>query len=644
LHTGPIPAKEYGVHIRIRRSFLFRIALTLVFSFFAVGLLLALIAEAGARPDGLQRVTGFDSFADFVAVNLGGMLAGLLVGFLLLLLVRRVLFSRRLRGPVVVLREALQNVEHGMLDTRLQVERSEDFFAIAEDFNMMRDALEGRLRRMERALHGFEDVEFNLTQLRVNNSLGPKFVEDQLVSLKKHIAIVKKGLEGVQFSSRRLVPRVLVIGGGGREHALVSRIIQSSMVEEVWVSPGNAGIWQIAKRVDLPLVAPFHEVVDFCVTTSIDLVVVGPEQPLVDGIADALRAADVPVFGPGAAGARLEGSKQYAKKIMEKYKIPTAAWREFDSFEKACAWVDSHPGPWVLKADGLAAGKGVAIVADPAEAHAVLRSYLVDGVFGEAGRRVVIEECLQGEEVSVLAFTDGLTMRVLPTAQDHKRIGDGDTGPNTGGMGAYAPAPVVSPALMKKIEKRVLKPMMEAFHGEGIDYRGILYAGLMLTRRGPYVIEFNCRFGDPETQVVLPLVKTDLVQLLVSTARGRLQEVPLECRDGSACCVVLAADGYPGHYKKGHVIGGLEEAAETAEVFHAGTVLNPAGHPATAGGRVLGVTAVRDTLGEAIAVSYQAAEKITFKGMQYRKDIGRRGLERLARNQKGRLSWIRSRF
>ena len=417
--------------------------------------------------------------------------------------------------------------------------------------------------------------------------------------------------------------RILVVGGAGREHALAWKIAKSPLCEALFVAPGNAGTAQIAQNRPIP-VTDQDGLLKLCRTEKIDLVVVGPEDPLVAGLADKLRAGGFRVFGPGRDGAQLEGSKTFAKTLMRRYAVPTASWRGFDSFEQAAAYLESQMHyPIVIKADGLAAGKGVVLPQNLDEAMAAARSMIEEGRFGESGRKVVIEEFLRGEELSVLALTDGHAIVVLEPAQDFKRIFDGDHGPNTGGMGSYSPAPVASEALMSAITRDVLVRVVHAFTRDRIAYRGVVYAGLMATRGGPKVIEFNCRFGDPETQVVLARLKSDLVPLLVATADGKLSDVTeLAWDPRAAVCVVMASRGYPESSSKGDAITGLAaaESIEDVMVFHAGTAR--AGDTVmTAGGRVLGVTALGDTVAAAREKAYAAVAQIRFPGMQYRTDI-----------------------
>ncbi|KYZ75213.1 phosphoribosylamine--glycine ligase [Anaerosporomusa subterranea] len=416
---------------------------------------------------------------------------------------------------------------------------------------------------------------------------------------------------------------ILVIGGGGREHALVSTLAKSRKVAKIYCAPGNPGIAAIAECVDIDI-ADNELLCRFAQEKSIGLTVVGPEAPLMNGIVDFFAANGLRAFGPTRAAAEIEGSKSFAKDLMRKYHIPTAAYAVFSSPDAAKDYVRQQGAPIVIKADGLAAGKGVVVAMTEAEALAAIDTILCQQAFGQAGSQVVIEEYMEGEEASILTFTDGYTVRPMVAAQDHKRIFDGDEGPNTGGMGAYAPAPVITPALLDTIIETILQPVVNAMTSEGRNYKGCLYLGLMMTKSGPKVVEFNARFGDPETQVVLPLLASDLVDVLEACIDGSLDNCDLVWHNRSAVCVVLAAGGYPGEYRKGDAINGIAEAeAAGGMVFHAGTA-NCDGQLVTAGGRVLGVTGVNDTVASAINNAYQAVAKIQFKGMQYRTDIAHR--------------------
>ncbi|MFM7424313.1 MAG: phosphoribosylamine--glycine ligase, partial [Elainella sp.] len=413
--------------------------------------------------------------------------------------------------------------------------------------------------------------------------------------------------------------------------ALAWKLLQSEQVQQVFCVPGNGGTATLANCSNLDLAQEdFAAIAQFASSNAVDLVVVGPEAPLAAGITDYLQAQNLTVFGPSQAGAQIEASKAWAKALMAEAGIPTAAARVFTEAEAAIAYVQTYVqttgAPIVVKADGLAAGKGVTVAADLDEAIAAIQASF-GGQFGAAGEQVVIEECLQGQEVSVLAVTDGLTIRPLLPAQDHKRIGEGDTGANTGGMGAYAPAPIATPELMARVQREVLEPALQALRQRGIDYRGVLYAGLMISPEGdPKVIEFNCRFGDPETQVVLPLLQTPLEQVLLACAQQNLADLPpLSWHPGAAASVVVAAPGYPGSYPKGIPIGGLDQAeSQGAVVFHAGTRLKES--LVSDGGRVLNVTAVGDSLQQALDNAYRAIDQIQFEGMYYRRDIGHRAL------------------
>lgn len=416
--------------------------------------------------------------------------------------------------------------------------------------------------------------------------------------------------------------KVMVVGGGGREHALVWKIAQSPRVEEIFCAPGNAGIKKIARCVDISA-EDIKALADFAEKKSIDLTVVGPEAPLVEGVVDEFEARGLRVFGPNKAAAQIEGSKVFAKNLMEKYNIPTAAFRVFDNSVDAINYIDSIDAPMVVKAEGLAAGKGVVVAKDKDAAVSAVKSIMEQRIFGKAGARVVIEEYLEGPEVTVLSFCDGKIAVPMVSSRDHKRVFDNDEGPNTGGMGAISPAPAYSMELAEVVEKEIIQKTVEAMAAEGIPFKGVLYTGLMLTKKGPRVLEYNCRFGDPETQVVLPRLKTDLIDIMEACIDGNLEKVMIEWKEEKAVCVVLASGGYPGPYEKGKVIEGLSEAeAEGALVFHAGTA-EKNGKIITAGGRVLGVTALGDTEDKARQEAYNAISKISFEDMHYRKDIGK---------------------
>jgi len=420
--------------------------------------------------------------------------------------------------------------------------------------------------------------------------------------------------------------KVLVVGGGGREHALAWRLARSDGVDRVWCAPGNAGIAEVAECVGLKA-DDIQGVTGFVEREDIDLTVIGPEVPLVAGMADGLEVRGLAVFGPNAIGARLEGSKLWARELCDRHGIPQPWSRSFTDLEEALAFVASYDGPFVVKADGLAAGKGVTVTPDRAQAEAALRACLVEGAFGEAGSRVLVEECLAGPEISALAITDGRVVLPLALAQDHKRVGDRDTGPNTGGMGAYSPVPFVDEAMDGRIVSEILIPTVRALEAEGIGFRGVLYAGLMLTDEGPKVLEFNCRFGDPETQALIPRIDSGLLEALVATAAGDLSGASIEWNPGPCLTVTLASGGYPGEYPTGLPIGGLDAAAEVegVTVFHSGTA-SEQDTVVTSGGRVLSVSAVGATLGEARERAYEACARISFEGMHYRRDIAAMGV------------------
>ncbi|RLB46289.1 MAG: phosphoribosylamine--glycine ligase, partial [Deltaproteobacteria bacterium] len=397
--------------------------------------------------------------------------------------------------------------------------------------------------------------------------------------------------------------KVLVIGGGGREHALCVALARSPQVTQLFCAPGNGGIAQVAECLPDLLVGDFDRLADFATEASIDLTVVGPEAPLVNGIVDYFRERGLRIFGPDRAGAQLEGSKVFAKRLMARHNVPTAAYVRFGDYDEAHAHLQQLEFfPIVLKADGLAAGKGVVICTGREEALAALKDMMQDKSFGDAGATVVIEEFLRGQEASVHAITDGRTLMVLPTAQDHKAIGEGDTGPNTGGMGAYSPAPVVEGRMLDRIVRDVLVPVLDGLRKEGIEYRGVIYAGLMITKGGPRVIEFNARFGDPEAEVMFPRLKNDLFEILYTAADGKLSDELVPEFDERPCMgVIMASGGYPGPYTTGKPISGLEtaDALEDVAVFHAGTRKRSDGGTSTAGGRVLCVSALGKDLQEA---------------------------------------------
>ena len=421
--------------------------------------------------------------------------------------------------------------------------------------------------------------------------------------------------------------KVLVVGSGGREHALTWKCAESNCVTGLFAAPGNPGMAEHAQCVGIRA-DDLTGIGKFAVKENIDLVVVGPEVPLCLGIVDLLEEAGIAVFGPSNSAARIEGSKAFSKRIMRKYGIPTAAFEHFRDFESAAAYARSLGGDMWIKASGLAAGKGAVYAADPGEAEAVLRDMMVDDRFGESGHEVVIEENMTGEEASIFALCDGSSYKLLVSSHYHKRIYDGDKGLNTGGMGAYAPAPIVSQSVIERIEREVLQPTLDGMAREGSPYKGLLYAGIMVTDDGPKVVEYNCRFGDPETQAVLPLFEGDLVEALLACARGDISKAHVGVSGGFAMCVVIASGGYPESYAKGYPVSGLSEAGklDNVRVFHAGTVFD-GDRVVTAGGRVFGVTGWGADFNEARERAYSAAGMISFENMHYRKDIGRKALK-----------------
>jgi phosphoribosylamine--glycine ligase len=424
---------------------------------------------------------------------------------------------------------------------------------------------------------------------------------------------------------------VLVIGGGGREHALAWKLAQSPRVAQVFVAPGNGGTARAAELTNVALAEP-AALVDFARREGVGLTVVGPEAPLAAGMVDAFRAAGLRIFGPTRAAAQLESSKDYAKAFMQRHRIPTASYRTFTSADEAHAHVDAVGAPIVIKADGLAAGKGVVVATTPDEAHAAIRHMLVDNAMGAAGARVVIEECLVGEEASFIVMVDGRNVLPLASSQDHKRLRDGDLGPNTGGMGAYSPAPVVTPGVHARIMREVIMPAVQGMAADGVPYQGFLYAGVMLDAQGaPKVLEFNCRLGDPETQPIVVRLRSDLLDLLEHGVAGTLDRAEAEWDRRAALGVVLAAPGYPDAPQSGAPIEGLEritpQAHPDVQVFHAGTVLSD-GRVRVSGGRVLCVTALGDSVRQAQRAAYAAIGALHFDGMQYRTDIGHRAIAR----------------
>lgn len=427
---------------------------------------------------------------------------------------------------------------------------------------------------------------------------------------------------------------VLVIGSGGREHALALKISQSPSIGNLFCIPGNPGTSKICNNININQ-SDFQKIFEFCQNEKIDLVVIGPEQPLVEGLSDFLREKQIIVFGPSKAAAQIESSKAFAKKIMKQANVPTAEYKEFnrEKIIEANAFLKNSNYPLVIKADGLAAGKGVIICENVQQAKETIEKIFVENVFGDSGEKIVIEEFLVGEEASVFAITDGKDFITLPAAQDHKRIGDNDTGKNTGGMGAYAPTPLVDKKLLSEIEQQIISPVINQLKLNGSPFIGCLYAGLIITNDGPKVIEFNCRFGDPETQVVLPLLEGDFLELLYSSAIGNINKGSVKFNGGSSVCIVAASEGYPDSYKKGLEIFGLENSDSEIIIYHAGT-LEKDGKFFTNGGRVLGVTSVikeNDVL-KAREKAYEAISKVCFDGIYYRSDIANRVIKYLKKS------------
>ena len=417
--------------------------------------------------------------------------------------------------------------------------------------------------------------------------------------------------------------KILVVGGGGREHAIIKKIKENPAVEEIYALPGNGGIAADATCVNIGA-KDIDAITVFAKEKAVDYAVVAPDDPLVLGCVDALEAIGVPCFGPRKNAAIIEGSKVFSKDLMKKYGIPTASYEVFSDPEEALRYLETAPVPTVVKADGLALGKGVTVAMTREEARGAVREIMEDKKFGASGDRIVIEEYLDGPEVSVLSFTDGTTVIPMVSSMDHKRAGDGDTGPNTGGMGTVAPNPYYTDAVAAECMEKIFLPTIRAMKAEGREFRGCLYFGLMVTKDGPKVIEYNCRFGDPETQVVLPLLESDLLTVMQAVTAGKLAETEVKFRDANACCVVLASKGYPGSYGKGYEITIPDSVRPN--VFVAGAALKD-GKLVTSGGRVLGVTAVADTLPEAVKDAYALAEQVAFENRYMRQDIGQRALQ-----------------
>lgn len=418
--------------------------------------------------------------------------------------------------------------------------------------------------------------------------------------------------------------KVLIVGGGGREHAIATAVKKSKRVSEIYAAPGNAGIAEIAECVDIK-VMDFDKIADFAVSKAVDLVIVGPDDPLVGGLVDVLEARGIKAFGPRKNAAILEGSKAFSKDLMKKYNIPTAAYETFDNADEAVKYLETAPMPIVLKADGLALGKGVLICNTKEEAMAGVKEIMLDKKFGTAGNKLVIEEFMTGREVSVLSFVDGTTIKTMSSAQDHKRAKDNDEGLNTGGMGNFSPSPFYTEEVDKFCRENIYQRTVDAMKAEGREFKGVIFFGLMLTPKGPRVLEFNARFGDPEAQVVLTRMESDIIDVCEACINGTLKDVDLKFADNAAVCVVLASDGYPLSYEKGFEITGLEnfKGKDDYFCFHAGTKFNEAGKIVTNGGRVLGVTATGATLKEARAKAYEATKWVSFANKYMRTDIGK---------------------
>ncbi|MFP4415908.1 MAG: phosphoribosylamine--glycine ligase [Chitinispirillaceae bacterium] len=425
---------------------------------------------------------------------------------------------------------------------------------------------------------------------------------------------------------------VLLVGSGGREHAILKALMRSERPLCTYAYPGNPGIEDNGCMLVRQEIKNWEDLADYAVKNEIDLTVVGPEVPLVEGIVDVFKKRGLTIFGPTQAAARIEGSKQFAKDLMKKYHIPTASFETFTNKESAVEYLKKVGAPVVVKVSGLAAGKGAIVCDTLQEAHDALKDIFDKGIFGDAGNCVILEEKMVGEEASIFALTDGKTYKLLPPSQDHKAIYEGDRGPNTGGMGAYAPAPLIDAAMLSRIEREIIKPTLDAMQKEGCLYQGVLYVGVMVTEAGPKVVEFNCRFGDPETQAILPLVECDWFEVLSACAKGNLADVDLTIKDLCCATVVLASKGYPGPVDKGKIITGIDEAERSktnVDVYQAGTGRNAKGELLTNGGRVLAVSAWSGTLEGAVKTAYENVEKISFEGKTFRKDIAAKGIARL---------------
>jgi len=422
--------------------------------------------------------------------------------------------------------------------------------------------------------------------------------------------------------------KVLLIGSGGREHAIAWKLAQSKELSKLYIAPGNAGTAQCGQNVPISA-TDTKKLVDFAKENKVGLAIVGPEDPLAAGAVDAFEAAGIKAFGPGAGAAQLEADKAFAKQLMRSAAISTAEGRIFERFDDAKAYIATRDEALVVKAAGLAAGKGVFVCDEPSDGILAAEKIMCGRIFGTAGDRIIVEDKLLGEEASILAFVDGKNIYVMESSQDHKAIGDGDTGPNTGGMGAYSPAPVVTEEMMDRIAREILVPVVDGMNRNGTPYKGVLYAGLMLTAGGPRVLEFNVRFGDPETQPILMRLKSDLLEVCLAVCDGTLDEVTLEWDERPAVCVVMASGGYPGNYEKGKKITGLQEAEgiDNVVVFHAGTAIKD-GDIVTSGGRVLGVTALGQTIAEAKKTAYNAVGRIKFEGAYYRRDIADKAINK----------------
>lgn len=615
------------------RSVYLKLFLLIIFLFFSVVIIFSLAGTSDATKG---RVLRYETAADFIISNIGGLLAALLLGLLLIIAVKRVLFSRKLQGPLGNLQDEIRRVTSGNFTP---ISSAGDPVPLSEEFDQMTAAIENKFRQLQLIQEELQRVLFDLEKMRVDSRLGRSYLEERIKALQNQLHSLDELVAPLELSERKPIPRLLIIGSGGREDAIALQAAHAPSVQTVYAIPGNPGMVRYAECINLPVKPPFTPVIKFALQHNIDLVFIGPEQPLAAGLADQLRDAGVAVFGPGSAGALLEASKLYAKKLMKKYRIPTAEYAAFTAgknpqaaVKAAVAHLQQTAPPWVIKADGLAAGKGVTVTGDITVAEKTIRGMLNGELFGDAGKTILIEEYLHGEEISLQLIADNNTMLPLLPAQDYKPLHDNNEGPNTGGMGAYAPTPLYTPRLDKVVYRKIVKRVQRLLHRQKIDYRGVIYFSLKLTETGPKVVEINCRLGDPEAQVVLPLLRNDLFELASAAAENRLAGMNTRFHRRFAVCVILASAGYPEEAQAGKEITGLEKIPGDLIVYHSGTRREVDGTLRTAGGRVLGITAIQQTLSAAVSRAYEGLKQVSFDGKQFRRDIGGQGMvqERLA--------------